>query len=50
MEQKKIVNQRELMDYFNIAKDSLLTMEKEGLPFKRIRNREKEYDIEQVKE
>ncbi|MGG5763419.1 MULTISPECIES: HNH endonuclease [Bacillus cereus group] len=50
MEQKKIVNQIELMDYFNIAKDSLLAMEKEGLPFKRIGTRAKEYDIELVKE
>ncbi|MGG0762621.1 hypothetical protein [Bacillus paramycoides] len=50
MEQKKVVNQKELMKYFNIAKDSLLAMEKEGLPFKRIGTREKEYDIELVKE
>ncbi|WP_244158174.1 hypothetical protein [Bacillus paramycoides] len=47
---EKIVNQIELMDYFNIAKDSLLAMEKEGLPFKGIVNLEKEYDIERVKE
>ncbi|PHG27298.1 restriction endonuclease [Bacillus toyonensis] len=38
------------MKYFNIVKDSLLAMEKEGLPYKRVGTREKEYDIELVKE
>ncbi len=50
MEHKKVVNQKELMNHFNIANDSLFAMEKEGFPFKRVGTREKEYDIELVKE
>ncbi|WP_218923449.1 hypothetical protein [Bacillus thuringiensis] len=46
MEKKISVNQKQIMEQFNISKVTLLAFEKEGLPFHQINGGDKEYYIE----
>ncbi|WP_240515062.1 hypothetical protein [Bacillus cereus] len=48
MEKKTSVNQKQIMEQFNISRVTLLAFEKEGLPFQQINGGDKEYYIEQV--
>ncbi|WP_414835427.1 HNH endonuclease [Bacillus sp. Ba 3] len=45
---KTSIKQKQIMEHFNICRETLNAMEKEGLPFYKINVRDKEYDIEQV--
>ncbi|WP_270606877.1 restriction endonuclease [Bacillus mobilis] len=45
---KTMVTQKQILEYFNLSRDTLVAMEKEGLPFYKINVGDKEYDIEQV--
>ncbi|PFL68883.1 HNH endonuclease [Bacillus anthracis] len=47
---KTMVTQKQIIKHFNLSRDTLVTMEKEGLPFYKISTRDKGYDIEQVRE
>ncbi|WP_080468480.1 HNH endonuclease [Bacillus cereus] len=42
------IKQKQILEHFNISKETLVAMEKEGLPFYKTSVREKEYKIEQV--
>ncbi|PFI17576.1 HNH endonuclease [Bacillus cereus] len=45
---KTRVTQKHVMEHFNLSRETLAAMEKEGFPFYKISARDKEYDIEQV--
>lgn len=45
-----MVTQKQIIKHFNLSRDTLVTMEKEGLPFYKISTRDKGYDIEKVRE
>ncbi|EOO79255.1 hypothetical protein IC7_01387 [Bacillus cereus BAG1O-1] len=47
---KTMVTQKQILKHFNLSRDTLVAMEKEGLPFCKISVRDKEYDIKQVAE
>ncbi|MEK4672561.1 MULTISPECIES: HNH endonuclease [Bacillus] len=47
---KTMVTQKQIIKHFNLSRDTLVTMEKEGLPFYKISTRDKGYDIEKVRE
>ncbi|ARJ25114.1 restriction endonuclease [Bacillus mycoides] len=47
---KTRLKQKQIMEHFNIPRETLDAMEQEGLPFYKISARDKEYDIEKVTE
>ncbi|QWG33331.1 hypothetical protein [Bacillus mycoides] len=50
MEMKTMVTQKQILEHFNLSRDTLVAMEKEGIPSYKISAREKEYEIEKVAE
>ncbi|MEJ9171597.1 hypothetical protein P4K64_00360 [Bacillus cereus] len=48
VETKTSIKQKKILEHFNIPRETLVAMEKEGLPFYKTSARDKEYDIEQV--
>ncbi|HFK1515001.1 TPA: HNH endonuclease [Bacillus cereus] len=45
---KTSIKQKQILEHFNISKETLVAMEKEGLPFYKTSANDKGYDIEQV--
>lgn len=45
-----MVTQKHILEYFNLSRNTLVAMEKEGLPSYKISVREKEYEVEKVAE
>ncbi|MFB7347914.1 hypothetical protein CN899_27515 [Bacillus thuringiensis] len=45
---KTMVTQKQILDHFNLSGDTLVAMEKEGLPFYRINARDIEEKLEEI--